>query len=66
VIYGHDAKKGLQIHDFTKGLDSNCAKGGELSAFMIESAKGKVSTSIVGMGCAKERVRDGEKGGNGG
>lgn len=35
VIYGHDAKKGLQIYDYTKGLDSSCVRGGELTALIV-------------------------------
>ena len=36
VIYGHDSKRGLQIHKWTKGLDSGCFKGGRLSALVVE------------------------------
>lgn len=36
VIYGHDAKTGLAIRPYTKGLDSNCVKGGKLSALVVE------------------------------
>lgn len=32
VLYGHDAKKGLNLRKHTKGLDSGCVKGGSLSA----------------------------------
>ncbi|KAJ2299036.1 hypothetical protein IW139_001958 [Coemansia sp. RSA 353] len=35
VIYGHDAGRALQIHDITKGLDSRCVYGGELTAFIL-------------------------------
>ncbi|KAL3229515.1 hypothetical protein RNJ44_01651 [Nakaseomyces bracarensis] len=34
VIYGHDAKKGLNIRKYTKGLDSAAVKGGKLSALL--------------------------------
>lgn len=37
VIYGHDAKRGYQQDLYTFGLDSNCVKGGVLTAFIIES-----------------------------
>lgn len=40
VIYGHDAKKGLQIKKFTKGLDSGCVAGGRLTALVVDD-KGK-------------------------
>ncbi|KIX99346.1 uncharacterized protein Z520_04922 [Fonsecaea multimorphosa CBS 102226] len=36
VVYGHDAKKGLQIHKYTKGLDSGCVNGGKLTALVVE------------------------------
>lgn len=36
VIYGHDAKLGLTIKTYTKGLDSNCVDGGELTALVVE------------------------------
>ncbi|KAJ1663031.1 hypothetical protein EV178_005334 [Coemansia sp. RSA 1646] len=35
IIYGHDAGRGLQIHDYTKGLDSRCVYGGNLTAFIL-------------------------------
>ncbi|KAJ2715939.1 hypothetical protein H4R19_000925 [Coemansia spiralis] len=34
-IYGHDAGRGLQIHPLTKGLDSRCVYGGNLTAFIL-------------------------------
>ncbi|KAF7718802.1 Uncharacterized protein PECH_005869 [Penicillium ucsense] len=36
VIYGHDAKTGLNIQTYAKGLDSGCVKGGKLTALVIE------------------------------
>lgn len=50
VIYGHDAKVGLKIRPFTKGLDSACVTGGKLTALVIE-AGGK--QTIVQTGCRK-------------
>ncbi|PYI19485.1 Ser/Thr protein phosphatase family [Aspergillus japonicus CBS 114.51] len=35
VIYGHDSKSSLSITTYTKGLDSGCVKGGELTALVI-------------------------------
>jgi hypothetical protein len=35
VIYGHDSKRGLQLKQWTKGLDSGCVKGGKLSALVL-------------------------------
>lgn len=36
VVYGHDSKTGLNVRDYSVGLDSGCVKGGELSAYVIE------------------------------
>ncbi|KAJ2784078.1 hypothetical protein GGI15_002369 [Coemansia interrupta] len=35
VIYGHDAGRALNILEYTKGLDSRCVYGGELTAFIL-------------------------------
>lgn len=35
VYYGHDSSRGLNIKEYTKGLDSRCHKGGRLSAMVI-------------------------------
>ncbi|OMJ11038.1 Bis(5'-nucleosyl)-tetraphosphatase, symmetrical [Smittium culicis] len=34
VFYGHDAKRGLQIHENTVGLDSGCVYGRKLSVYI--------------------------------
>ncbi|KAK4503074.1 hypothetical protein PRZ48_006501 [Zasmidium cellare] len=47
VIYGHDSKTGLQIHRWSKGLDSACVGGGKLTALVL-NAKGKWETKSVG------------------
>lgn len=36
VVYGHDARSGLAIEQYTKGLDSGCVKGKQLTALVIE------------------------------
>ncbi|KAM5437256.1 putative bis(5'-nucleosyl)-tetraphosphatase (symmetrical) [Microsporum canis] len=36
VIYGHDAKQLPAIRKYTKGLDTSCVRGGELTALIIE------------------------------
>lgn len=36
IIYGHWATQGLQIKDFSKGMDSGCVWGGRLSALCWE------------------------------
>lgn len=40
VIYGHDAKRGHRVGDYTFGLDSGCVAGGELTAVIIEGKQG--------------------------
>ncbi|KAK6528196.1 hypothetical protein TWF281_009445 [Arthrobotrys megalospora] len=52
VVYGHDARRGLEIRRYTKGLDTNCVRGGKLTALVVEGGKhGK--TSIVNVKCRK-------------
>ena len=48
VIYGHDAKSGLRIKRWSKGMDSGCVGGGRLSAFVV-NAKGQ--GEVVHVGC---------------
>ncbi|MCJ1354402.1 MAG: hypothetical protein MMC33_004390 [Icmadophila ericetorum] len=62
VIYGHDSKRGLVLDKYSKGLDSGCARGGKLSALVIESERrwwkgnsGRVRTTIVSVGCQDYR-----------
>ncbi|KAJ2732344.1 hypothetical protein IW152_003893 [Coemansia sp. BCRC 34962] len=39
IIYGHDAGRSLQLHPLTKGLDSRCVYGGQLTAFVLPGEK---------------------------
>ncbi|CAG8781182.1 26904_t:CDS:2, partial [Dentiscutata erythropus] len=39
VIYGHDASRGLNIKEFSFGLDSRCVYGGELTALKWNEGK---------------------------
>ncbi|KAK5137872.1 hypothetical protein LTR08_006641 [Meristemomyces frigidus] len=48
VVYGHDSKSGLQLHRWSKGLDSSCVGGGKLTAMVLD-AKGE--THVVQVGC---------------
>lgn len=36
VVYGHDAGTGLNIKEYTFGLDSGCVTGGDLTALVFE------------------------------
>lgn len=47
VVYGHDAKGGLRIKRWTKGMDSACVGGGKLSALVV-NAKGEGEVFDVG------------------
>ncbi|KAF7532895.1 hypothetical protein G7054_g7525 [Neopestalotiopsis clavispora] len=51
VVYGHDAKQGLNIQKFSYGLDSGCVKGGQLSAMVFEPQGGKIGHRIVNVDC---------------
>jgi len=53
VIYGHRSKEGLQIHRWTKGLDTGCVKGEELTALVLD-ANGK--QEIVQVSCQDYRT----------
>ncbi|KAL8888765.1 MAG: hypothetical protein Q9215_003863 [Flavoplaca cf. flavocitrina] len=56
VIYGHDAKQGLAMHRYTKGLDTGCVEGGKLTAWVvtIETSK-KSSQKTLGVKCKDYR-----------
>lgn len=48
VVYGHDSKAGLQIKRWSKGLDTACVSGGELTALVL-NAQGR--QDIVSVRC---------------
>lgn len=37
VIYGHDAKRGLNVQKYSFGLDASCVRGGHLTAMVVDS-----------------------------
>ena len=37
VFYGHDALRGLQVHERTVGLDTGCCYGHALSGYLLET-----------------------------
>ena len=55
VIYGHDSKRGLQLNEWTKGLDSACVSGGKLTALVVDN--GGRSQSIKQVKCKDYRPK---------
>ncbi|KAI0173768.1 calcineurin-like phosphoesterase [Pestalotiopsis sp. NC0098] len=51
VVYGHDAKKGLNVQKYSYGLDSSCVRGGQLTAMVFEPQSGKIGHRIVSVDC---------------
>lgn len=47
VVYGHDAKTGLNIGKYTYGLDSSCVGGGRLTALVFEPATSLAALPVV-------------------
>lgn len=39
VYYGHDARRGLKLKKYSKGLDTGCYKGGRLTAMVLWNEK---------------------------
>ncbi|GFG11365.1 hypothetical protein CNMCM6936_003160 [Aspergillus lentulus] len=56
VIFGHDAKRRLQLGRYTIGLDSACLYGNRLSALVITGCDGEIKHEIVQVECADEPV----------
>lgn len=47
VVYGHDAKRGKNIKKYSKGLDSGCVRGGQLTAMVIDSTGKEEFVSVA-------------------
>lgn len=52
VIYGHDSHTGLQMHRWSKGLDSGCVSGGRLTMLVLD-ARGQ--QEVVSVKCKNYR-----------
>jgi hypothetical protein len=55
IVYGHNRKRGLNLQEFTFGLDSGCVSGGRLTAFVVDH-NGK--TEVVQVKCHAENGWD--------
>lgn len=51
VYYGHDARRGLNLKKFAKGLDSGCDRGDRLSAMVIWREGSRYQEHVVDVGC---------------
>ncbi|KAJ6102360.1 hypothetical protein N7486_004787 [Penicillium sp. IBT 16267x] len=51
VVFGHDAKRRLQLGRYAIGLDSGCLYGNQLSAVVIAAIDGEVGRQIVQVEC---------------
>lgn len=39
VVYGHDAKRKLQVHPWARGIDTGCCYGGSLTGLLIDDTR---------------------------
>ncbi|KAI1635846.1 Metallo-dependent phosphatase-like protein [Biscogniauxia mediterranea] len=58
VIYGHDARVGLSVREYTLGLDSGCVAGGELTAAVFEAVEVSGSEAEEGEGEGKKKEKE--------
>ncbi|KAL9014090.1 MAG: hypothetical protein Q9173_001261 [Seirophora scorigena] len=60
VIYAHNSRRGLQLNQYSKGLDSGCASGGKLTAFILAiNGTSKANSDVVSVKC---KNKEGKKG----
>ncbi|KAL6705470.1 hypothetical protein ACN47E_006735 [Coniothyrium glycines] len=50
IVYGHNRKRGLNIQEYTYGLDTGCVSGGSLTALVVD---GHGKTELVHVKCHK-------------
>jgi hypothetical protein len=55
IVYGHNRKRGLNIQEYSKGLDTGCATGGHLTALVVDD-EGK--TELISVKCKGEKGYD--------
>ncbi|KAF2028173.1 Metallo-dependent phosphatase [Setomelanomma holmii] len=51
VVYGHNRKRGLNVQEYSVGLDTGCVSGDRLTALVVD---GKGETEIVSVKCKKQ------------
>ena len=56
VVFGHDAKRRIQLGKYAIGLDSGCLYGNQLSAMVISSTGTELNYRIVQVECADTPV----------
>lgn len=55
IVYGHNRKRGLNIREYSFGLDTGCVNGGHLTALVV-NAEG--TTEIISVRCREEKGYD--------
>lgn len=59
LVYGHDSKRGLQMEDYSFGLDSGCVSGKKLTALVLQPKAGEdgqvtLEQQLVDVSCPDE------------
>ncbi|KAF7513534.1 hypothetical protein GJ744_008828 [Endocarpon pusillum] len=58
VVYGHDAPRGLQLKQYSKGIDTGCVKGGKLTALVLSASGSWQTVQVPCKGYRKRRPLD--------
>ena len=56
VIYGHDSHRGLQLEKYSKGIDTGCVSGGQLTALVFTSGANP-KPEVVSVKCRDYRPK---------
>ncbi|KAL8671634.1 MAG: hypothetical protein Q9168_003861 [Polycauliona sp. 1 TL-2023] len=61
VIYGHDSERGMQMHQYSKGLDTGCVEGGKLTAWIVTmKSSTRSSQEMISVECKDYRGSKGK------